>query len=73
MADRISLKQLARELGLSESTVSKALNGRRDVSAEVRERVRALADALGYAPDPAARGLATGKRGAIGVYLLNRF
>ena len=73
MADRISLKQLARELGLSESTVSKALNGRRDVSAEVRERVRELADALGYTPDPAARGLATGKRGAIGVYLLNRF
>ncbi len=73
MAERISLKELARKLGLSESTVSKALNGRHDVSAEVRERVRSVAADLGYAPDPAARGLATGKRCAIGVYLLNRF
>ncbi len=73
MPGQISLKELARILGLSESTVSKALNDRPDVSVSVKQRVQEAAQQLGYAPNPAARTLAMGKSAVIGVFLLNRF
>lgn len=73
MPGQISLKELARILALSESTVSKALNDRPDVSVSVKQRVQEAAQQLGYAPNPAARTLAMGKSAVIGVFLLNRF
>lgn len=73
MPAQISLKELARILGLSESTVSKALNDRPDVSVAVKQRVQEAAQQLGYTPNPAARTLALGKSAVIGVFLLNRF
>ncbi len=73
MPGQVSLKEVARIVALSESTVSKALNDRSDVSASVKQRVREAAQQLGYAPNPAARSLAMGKSAAIGVFLLNRF
>ena len=45
---RVSIKQLASALGLSTSTVSRALNGYTDVNEQTRERVQAMADAMGY-------------------------
>ena len=44
----ISLKDLAKELGVSVSTVSRALNDSYEIGPEMRERVKALAEE--YAP-----------------------
>jgi LacI family transcriptional regulator len=52
-----NLKQLATSLGLSITTVSRALDGYSDVSAATRERVREAADATGYRPNASARRL----------------
>ena len=43
-----SLKDLAKECGVSVATVSKALNNQPDISAATRERVRAAAHRMGY-------------------------
>lgn len=65
----MSIVHLAQDLGLSVSTVSRALNGYTDVAEATRLRVMARANALGYKPHPGARGLKSGKSGAIGVVL----
>ncbi|MTI17086.1 LacI family transcriptional regulator [Rhodobacteraceae bacterium RKSG542] len=63
----MSLKKLAEHLGLSQTTVSRALNGYSDVSKETRERVSIAAKELGYRPNESARRLATGRSNIIGV------
>jgi len=65
----ISITELANILGLSVSTVSRALNGYADVAPGTRERVIAAADELGYSPNPTARRLVSGKTSAVGVVL----
>ena len=67
---RVSLKHLAQHLGLTESTVSRALNDYADISQTTRERVRAAAADLGYRPNPTARRLATGRAEAV-AYLMS--
>lgn len=52
-----NLKQLAQSLGLSITTVSRALDGYADVSPTTRERVREAADKVGYRPNASARRL----------------
>lgn len=47
-----TLDDIARALGVSKMTVSRALRGEPHVRAELRERVRATAEAMGYRPDP---------------------
>jgi LacI family transcriptional regulator len=61
-----NLKDLSRRLGLSPTTVSRALNGYPEVSAATRARVEAMARALDYSPNARAQGLATGRARAIG-------
>lgn len=63
----MSLKAIAKALGLSITTVSRALNGYDDVAAETRQRVQAEADRLGYRPNAMARRLKMGKIDAIGL------
>lgn len=62
----MNLRQLAAYLGLSQTTVSRALNGYPEVSEETRRRVVEAARAVGYRPNIRARGLATGRAMAIG-------
>ncbi|MBP0592975.1 substrate-binding domain-containing protein [Paraburkholderia sp. LEh10] len=64
---KTNLKALASALGLSRTTVSRALNGYDDVSEATRKRVIEAARALGYQADPTARRLATGRADAIGI------
>lgn len=63
----MSLKAIAKELGLSVTTVSRALNGYDDVSKETRARVEATAQARGYRPNTFARRLKMGKIDAVGL------
>lgn len=61
--------RLAHELGISTGTVSRALNGKPDVSADTRKRVLEAANRLGYAPNHAARALAQGVTRSIGFMI----
>ncbi len=63
----MNLKALAAHLGLSQATVSRALNGYTTINAETRDRVLAAAARLGYQPNQSARALATGRADAIGI------
>ncbi len=63
----MNLKALAKALGLSTSTVSRALNGYTDVNAQTRFRVQEMAQTMGYRPDAGARRLVRGKTDAIGI------
>jgi LacI family transcriptional regulator len=65
----VNLKQLSNMLELSQTTVSRALNGYPEVSEETRRRVADAAKRHGYRPNPSARRLATGKAGMIGYVL----
>ncbi len=62
----MNLKQLSHELGLSQTTVSRALNGYPEVSEATRSRVQLAAARHQYQPSTTAKGLATGKALAIG-------
>lgn len=66
-----TLKDVAKAVGLSESTASVILNGARSgtrVSERTRERVMEVAARLGYHPNAQARGLSTGRSSRIGIY-----
>ncbi len=65
----MSIVALAKDLGISVGTVSRALNGYEDVSEATRQRVFARVKETGYRPNPGARRLKTGKTSAIGVVL----
>ncbi|MDF2989891.1 MAG: LacI family transcriptional regulator [Microbacterium sp.] len=64
---RVTLTDVAREAGVGVATVSRALNGRADVSAETIDRVRAAATSLGYRPSVTARALRRGSFNALSV------
>lgn len=61
----VSLKQLSARLGLSPTTVSRALNGYPEVNEATRQRVKNMAEQLHYHPNARARSLATGRQHAI--------
>jgi LacI family transcriptional regulator len=61
----VTLKQLAASLGLSPTTVSRALNGFPEVSAATRKRVKDAAIRANYHPNTRAKSLATGRAQAI--------
>lgn len=68
----MSLKAIAAVLGLSVTTVSRALNGYQDVAHETRKRIEEEAQRRGYRPNAAAQRLKTGRANAVGlVYPIN--
>lgn len=62
----MNLKELSQNLGLSQTTVSRALNGYPEVKPATRQRVEQAAKQFGYRPNTRAKGLATGRALAIG-------
>ncbi|MBP7856895.1 MAG: LacI family DNA-binding transcriptional regulator [Prevotella sp.] len=69
--NRTSLKDLARELGVSIATVSRALHGSHEVSEAMRQRVKALAHQRNYRPNPFAQSLRKEAPQIIGVIVPN--
>jgi len=63
----VTIADVAREAGVSRSTASYALSGKRSISAGVRERVAAVAASLDYTPNAGARSLATSQTKVIGL------
>ena len=67
---RVTLQTIADQVGVSRMTVSNAFSRPDQLSATLRDRILAVAEELGYGgPDPAARALASGSAGAVGVLL----
>ncbi len=65
----MSIKKLAEYLGLSKSTVSRALNGYTDVNPDTRQKVLQAAQEMGYKPNATARRLASGQSRNVGIVL----
>ncbi|MEX0158653.1 MULTISPECIES: LacI family DNA-binding transcriptional regulator [unclassified Microbacterium] len=67
MTQRVTLKDVSKAAGVGMATVSRALADHPDVSVATRDRVRAIAQQLGYRPSVAARALRNGGFHAISV------
>lgn len=63
----ITIKDIAKALGISYSSVSRALNGKAGVSEQTRETVLEAAEKMGYQPNDLARGLVSKVSNTIGV------
>jgi LacI family transcriptional regulator len=67
--DNVNLKKLAKELNLAISTVSRALRDSHEISQETKDRVKALAEKLGFQPNPHASSLRQSKSKTIAVVI----
>ena len=64
---RVTIKDIAKKLNLSTSTVSRAIIGDRNIKRETKEAVLKAANELGYRPNTVARTLKTGLTNTVGV------
>jgi DNA-binding LacI/PurR family transcriptional regulator len=65
----MNIGEIARRAGVSRSTVSYALSGKRQVSDATRQRIQDVIDELGYRPNAAARALAEGRTRTVGLVI----
>lgn len=66
---KVTLRDVAREAGVSVATVSYVLNDTGSVGPAVRRKVRTVAQALGYRPNHSAKAMRTGRTQTIGLIL----
>lgn len=71
MNKKVTIRDIASQLGLSAMTVSLALRDSPRISQETKDRIRAEMDRIGYKPNHVARALATGRSNLIGVIIPN--
>ncbi len=69
MTEKMRIKDVAREAGVSTATVSHVINNTRFVSEEVRARVVAAVERCGYYPNAHARSLASGRSQTLGLLI----
>ncbi|MEV7971410.1 LacI family DNA-binding transcriptional regulator [Sphaerisporangium sp. NPDC088356] len=65
----MNIGEIARRSGVSRSTVSYALSGKRPVSEETRQRIQAVIDELGYRPNATAKALKEGRTRTIALVI----
>lgn len=65
----MNIGEIARRAGVSRSTVSYALSGKRTVSPETRRRIQAVIEELDYRPNAAARALKEGRTRTLGLVI----
>ncbi|WP_086810334.1 LacI family DNA-binding transcriptional regulator, partial [Streptomyces reticuliscabiei] len=63
----MNIGEIAKRAGVSRSTVSYALSGKRPVSEDTRQKIQRVIDELGYQPNASARALANGRTNTIGL------
>ncbi len=73
MAKTVRLKDIADKIGVSTVTVSKALSGQKGMSEELREKINALANDMGYVPPVSRKADFTNKSYTIGVLISEHF
>jgi LacI family transcriptional regulator len=66
---RVTINDLAAELGLAKGTVSRALNGYPDIAEATQLRVRRAAERIGYRPMAQAQAIRTGRARSLGLVL----
>ena len=67
----VSMKDIAKKCGVSVATVSKALNDHKDIGAETRRRICAVAEEMGYMANSVARALKTNRSYNLGMLLVD--
>src|SRR4051794_41681625 len=65
----MNIGEIARRAGVSRSTVSYALSGKRPVTEETKQRIQAVIDELGYRPNAAAQALKEGRTRTLGLVI----
>ena len=67
----VSMKEIARNCGVSVATVSKALSGKKDISKATSDKIRKVAEEMGYMLNASARALKTNRTNNIGVLFVD--
>jgi len=65
----MNIGEIARRAGVSRSTVSYALSGKRPVTEQTKQRIQAVIDELGYQPNAAAQALKEGRTRTLGLVI----
>lgn len=73
MSKTVRLKDIADRIGVSTVTVSKALSGQKGMSEDLREKIHALADEMGYVPSVSRKQDFSNKSYTIGVLISENF
>jgi DNA-binding LacI/PurR family transcriptional regulator len=69
MKKKITIKDIAKEIGVDPSTVSKALRKQSDISVEMQKKIKKFADKLGYRPNLLAKSLINKRSNILGVII----
>lgn len=69
MKKKITIKDIAKEIGVDPSTVSKGLRKQSDISVEMQKKIKRIADRLGYRPNLLAKSLINRRSNILGVII----
>jgi LacI family transcriptional regulator len=69
----INIKDIARQAGMSASTVSRVVNGKKHVNSEKREQILKLIEETGYVPNKAARNMVLKRSFTVGIVIPDTF
>ncbi len=67
----VSMKDIAKQCGVSVATVSKAMNNHSDIGEETKKHIREVAKEMGYFPNSSARALKTNRTYNLGVLFVD--
>ena len=73
MKSFVKMSDIARELGVSTVTVSKALNGKDGVSSDLRKLITLKAADMGYVYNSLPRNMRTGRNYNIGIVISEKY